>query len=78
MIWSKVEMDLLRPISSLDVYNIEELEEAFCWKSNQSSVKQDNQQKGTKFNFVDYRLQFIQAYQFIRLNEARLNEDIHR
>ena len=78
MIWSKFEIDHLRPTSSFDVYNNGGTKEAFCWKNIQRSVNQDNNQKGTKFNFVDYRLQFIQAYQFIRLNEARLNEDIHR
>ena len=77
MIWSKVEIDHLRPISSLDVYNTEKLKETFCWKSNHPSVKQDNHQKGKKLIFVNYRLQFFQAYQFIRLNEARLNEDVH-
>ena len=77
-IWLKVEIDHVRPISSLDVYNIEELKEIFCWKNNQPSVNQDNHQRGIKFNFVDYRLQFIQAYHFIRLNEATVNEDIHR
>ena len=29
-----------------------------------------------KSNFLDYHLQFIKAYQFIKLNEERFNENI--
>ena len=52
----------------------EELKEAFSWKNTQALLKKDHQQKGTKFNFLDYQLQFIKAYQFVKLNEEeRLN-----
>ena len=53
MISSKVQTDHVRPIASSDVNNKEDLKEGFCWKNNQPSVKQDSQQKGTRFNFVD-------------------------
>ena len=42
---------------------------AFALKNTQPLLKQDHQQKGTKFNFLDYHLQFIRAYQFINLND---------
>ena len=60
-----------------DVSNDEELKKAFSWKNTQPLLKQDNRQKGGKISFLDYQLQFIKAYQFIKLNEERLNENIH-
>ena len=47
------------------------LGEAFEWKNIQPLLKHDHQRKGTQFNFLDCQLQFIEAYQFIKLNEAR-------
>ena len=32
-------------------------------------MKEVHQKKGIKFNFLDYQLQFIKAYQFLKLNE---------
>ena len=51
----------------------EELKEAFSWKNSKPLVKQDHQLKGIKFNFLDYELQFIKAYQFLKLNEEGPN-----
>ena len=62
----------------IDVTKDEELREAFNWKYTQPSLKHDHQKNGTKFNFLEYQLQFIQVYQFIKLNEKGPNEDIHR
>ena len=31
--------------------------------------KKNHQEKGTKFNFLDYQLQFIRAHHFFRLND---------
>ena len=52
-----------------DVTKDEELKEAFNWKNTQTLFKQDHQQKGVNFNFLDYHLQFIQTYQFLILND---------
>ena len=60
-----------------DVSNDEELKEAFNWKNCQPLLKEVHAQKGTKFNFLDYQLQFIKAYQFLRLNEDGFNENLH-
>ena len=60
-----------------DVSNDEQLKEAFSWKDTQPLLKQDHKLKGIKFNFLDYQNQFIKAYQFIKLNEERFNENIH-
>ena len=74
MHWTKNEIDHVKPICMFDVSNDEELKEAFSWKNTQPLLKLDHQQKGTKFIFSDYQLQFNKAYQFLKLNaEERLN-----
>ena len=67
MNWSNIEIDHVKPIRLVDVSKDEELREAFNWKNTQPLLKKYHQQKGTKFNFLDYQLQFIKAYQFIKL-----------
>ena len=63
-----IEIDRVGPISMFDVSKDEELGEAFNWKNTQPLLKEVHQQKGIKFNFLDYQLQFIKAYQFLKLN----------
>ena len=77
MNWENIEIDHVKPICLFDVSKDEELKEAFSWKNTQPLLKHINHQKGTKFNFLDYQLQFIKAYQFIKLNEEGFNENIH-
>ena len=69
MNWSNIEIDHVKPICMFDVTKDEQLKDAFSWKNTQPLLKQDHQKKGTKFNFLNYQLQFIKAYQFIKLNE---------
>ena len=69
MNWSNTEVDHVKPICMFDVSEEEELKEAFSWKNTQRLIKNDHQQKGTKFVFLDCQLQFIKAYHFIKLNE---------
>ena len=76
MNWEKIEIDHVKPICIFDVTKDEELKEAFNWRNTQPLLKQDHVQKGLKFSFLDYQLQFIKAYQFIKLNEERFNENI--
>ena len=73
MNWSKIEIDHFKPIRLFDVSKDEELREAFNWKNTKPLSKQAHVHKGIKFNFLDYRLQFIKAYQFLKLNEGGLN-----
>ena len=68
MNWSNIEIDHVKPICMFDVTKDEELREAFNWKNTQSLLREIHQQKGTKYNFLDYQLQFIKAYQFLKLN----------
>ena len=77
MNWSNIEIDQIKPICMFDVSKDEELREAFNWKNTQSLLKKDHQVKGTKFIFLDYQLQLIKAYQFIKLNDERFNENLH-
>ena len=69
MNWNNNEIDHVKPICMFDVSKEEELNEAFCWKNTQPLLKHDHQKEGIKFNFLDYQLQFIKAYQFLRLND---------
>ena len=59
-----------------DVSKDEELGDAFCWKNNQPLLRKDHQYKGIKLNFLDYQLQFIKSYQFLKLIEEGLKEDL--
>ena len=77
MNWENIEIDHVKPICMFDVTKDEELKKAFNWRNTQPLLKHDHQQKGIKFNFLDYQLHFIKAYQFIKLNEERFNENNH-
>ena len=71
MNWSNIEIDHVKAICMFDVTKNEEIKEAFNWKNTQPLLKQDHQYRGTKFNFLDYQLQFIKPYQFIKLNDQK-------
>ena len=74
MNWSNIEIDHVKAICMFDVSDDEQLKEAFSWKTTQPLLKQDNRQKGTTFKFLENQLQFIEAYQFLKLNgEEGLN-----
>ena len=77
MNWYNTGIDHVKPICIFDVSKDEELKEAFSCKNTQPFLKNDHHDKGIHFNFLDYQLQFIKAYKFIKLNEKRPNEDIH-
>ena len=70
MNWSNIEIDHVKPIYLFDISNNHELKEAFCWKNTQPLLEKNHQQKGLNFNFLDYQLQFIEAYQFL-FNEMK-------
>ena len=68
MNWLNKECDLVEPICMFDVSKDEELKEAFSWEKTQPLLKHIHHQKGTTLNFLDYQLQLIKAYEFIKLN----------
>ena len=55
MIWDNIEIDHVKVIGLFDVSKDDELREAFNWKNTQPLMKEDHQQKGIKFNFLDYQ-----------------------
>ena len=61
---SKIDTDHVKPICSFDKSKDKELELAFNWKNAQPLLKEIHSLKSVKFNFLDYKLQFIKAYQF--------------
>ena len=73
MTWDNIEIDHIRPISSFDISDDEQLIEAFNWRNTQPLLNEIHQKKGIKYNFLDYRLQFIKSYQFFKINEEGLN-----
>ena len=66
MNWTKIEIDHVKPNCMFDVSKDEELRNAFNWKNTQPLLKQDHKHKGKKFNFLDYQLQFIKIYHFLK------------
>ena len=77
MIWSNEEKDQVKPICLFDVSKDEELGEAFHCKNTQPKLKEAPSQKGNRNVFLDYQLQFIKAYQFIKVKEEGHNGDIY-
>ena len=68
MKWNKIEIDHVKPICTFVVSKEGELK-AFCWKNTQPLLKHNHQNKGNKFNFLDYQLHFTKAYHVLRLND---------
>ena len=77
MNWSNIEIDHVKTICLFNVSEDEDLKEAFNWKNTQPLLKEVHQQKGIKFNYLDYQLQIIKVHQFLKLHEKRLNGDLH-
>ena len=73
MNWSKIENDQVTPLSMFDISKNENLREAICWKNTQPILKKDHQHKSTKYVFLEYQLQFIKAYQLLKLTEEGHN-----
>ena len=67
MIWSNIHIDHVKPISLFNVVNEDELLEAFNWKNTQPLLKEDNLRICTKYNELDYQLQFTKTDEFLKL-----------
>ena len=78
MTWDNIEIDHVRLFASFDISDDEKLKEAFNWRNTQPLLKEIHQKKGIKYNFLDYRLQFIKSYQFWKINEEGVNYDFYR
>ena len=73
MNWTNTDIDLVKPICLLNVSKDEEKKEAFSWHT-QPLLKLDHQLKGTKFNFLDYQLQFLKKIRKIDLMRIFFDE----
>ena len=73
MNWSIINIDHVKPICMFDVPRDKKMRVAFSWENTQPLLKKAHSQKGNKFNFLDYQLQLIKAYQFIKLYEEKPN-----
>ena len=73
MNWRFIDIVHVKPIFLFDVSKDKELKEAFSWENTQPLLKEIDKQKGIKYNFLDYQVQFIKKFQFLKLNEERLN-----
>ena len=69
MKWSNIQIDHAKPNVSIDVSEDEKIKEAFSWKNTQPILKRTIFKKAKKNNLLFYRLQFVKANQFIKLNE---------
>ena len=64
MNWNNILVDHVKPISSFNIGNDNELLEAFNCRNTQPLLKQDNLRKSNKFNGEDYNNQFVKAREF--------------
>ena len=64
MNFNNIHIDHVKPISSFDISNDNELLEAFNWRNTQPLLKQDNLRKSAKFNEKDNAKQFKKAREF--------------
>ena len=72
-----IETYQVKPICLFNVSKHKEVKEAFSWKNTQPFGKKIHKQKGVKYNFLDYQLQFMKANQFVRIHEEGRNQNIH-
>ena len=76
MNWSNLKIDRKKPTCMFDKSNNDELEEVFNWKNTQQLLKEIHQQKGIDVIFLDCQLQFIKAFQLLRLNEEYSDKNL--
>ena len=69
MTWDNLEVDHVKPICTFNILDDEDLKLAFNWKNTQPLLIKVHSQEGVQFNFLDYQIQIIKAYQFSKLNE---------
>ena len=68
MDFSNIHIDHVKPISSFDISNEDELLECFNWINTQPLLKKDNLKKNNNFNPEEYENQFRKALEFKILN----------
>ena len=69
-------LDHSLPIASFNLLDENDMK-CFNWINLRPMYVKDNIVKGDKIDYHLYLLQEVKAYQFIKLNEERFNEDLH-
>ena len=67
--FSNIEIDHVKPISSFDVSTDDIIEKSFQLDKYATFIKKVHLYQGITFDFLDYRLQFMKIYQFLKLND---------
>ena len=65
------------PIASFNFLDENDVKKCFNWVNSRPMYVKDNIIEGDKVDERLYLLQEISAYQFIKLNEKRPDEDVH-
>ena len=71
MKWFDVEIDHVQLTCCFDISLNGKLKDAFNRKNTPFVLKGIHQRKGVKYTLLDYRLQLINAYQFLKLNKQK-------
>ena len=71
------QIDHCLAVASFNLLDEIDMKKCFNWVNLRPMYVKDNIIKGDKINIRWYLLQEIKAYQFIKLNEERFNENIH-
>ena len=65
MTWESIELDHVRPLSSFDLTNPEQLKEAAHFSNIQPLLKSDNRKKGCKYNNHDLAIHREKVYLYL-------------
>ena len=64
--WKNICINHVGPIFSFHIYDDEQLKKGL--------LKYHHQREGIKCSFLDYQLQFKEAYRFIKIDEKKLTK----
>ena len=71
------QIDHCLSIASFNLLDENDMKKCFNWVNLRPMYSSEKNLKGSKNDYRLYLLQQIKAYQFIKLNEERFNENIH-
>ena len=71
------QIDHCLAVASFNLLDENDMKKCFNWVNLRPMYVKDNIIKGDKIDIRLYLLQELKAYQFIKPNEERFNEDIH-
>ena len=71
------QIDHCLPIVSFNLLDENDMKKCFNWVNLWPMYSTENNSKNVKIDYHLYLMQEIKAYQFIRINEERFNENLH-